>query len=205
MNLNPHENPSAVGEIAKVLGGNLALVAKNYPPFYDALVKANCTAKPVLAVILGTIAVENPTFNIGHEKGGPTYFKEMYDITSSKPNRRKVAKNLGNDKPGDGIKYHGRGLIQITGKFNYAKYGKKIGVDLVANPDAALEPANAFRIFVEYYKDHGIDVWANKWHTATMPADKEAALQKCRRLVNGGLTHYDRFKAKTLAFLALQA
>lgn len=43
--------------------------------------------------------------------------------------------NNGNDQPGDGWKYRGRGFNQITFKSLYKKYGDKIGVDLVSNPD----------------------------------------------------------------------
>lgn len=63
------------------------------------------------------------------------------------------AKNLGNTEPGDGWKYRGRGLIQITGKDNYKKYGKIIGRDLVKNPDLALDPKVAMEIALAYWED----------------------------------------------------
>jgi putative chitinase len=64
---------------------------------------------------------------------------------------------LGNDQPGDGWTYRGGGLNQLTGKGQYAKYGKLIGVDLVAHPARILEPAIAVEIAVVYMVDryHG--------------------------------------------------
>ena len=59
---------------------------------------------------------------------------------------------MGNDKPGDGYKYRGRGFIQITGKENYQKIGKMIGEDLVANPDLANDPKIAAKIIPAYFK-----------------------------------------------------
>lgn len=59
---------------------------------------------------------------------------------------------MGNDKPGDGFKYRGRGFIQITGKENYDKIGKMIGVDLVTNPDLANDPEIAAKIIPAYFK-----------------------------------------------------
>lgn len=60
-------------------------------------------------------------------------------------------KNLGNDKQGDGYKYRGRGYIQITGKANYKKFGDMIGVDLIKNPDKALEPEIADKLALAFW------------------------------------------------------
>jgi len=59
---------------------------------------------------------------------------------------------MGNTAPGDGFKYRGRGFIQITGKENYDKIGKAIGVDLVNNPDLANDPEIAAKIIPAFFK-----------------------------------------------------
>jgi predicted chitinase len=60
---------------------------------------------------------------------------------------------LGNAEPGDGWKYHGRGFVQLTGRDNYAHYGKALGLDLVNHPDLAAEPTNAAKIATQYWKE----------------------------------------------------
>lgn len=57
----------------------------------------------------------------------------------------------GNSESGEGNKYRGRGFIQLTGKANYAKMGKAIGVDLVKDPDKASDPEIAAKITAEFY------------------------------------------------------
>ena len=53
----------------------------------------------------------------------------------------------------EGFKYRGRGLIQLTGKDNYAKYSKLLGIDLVKNPDLANDPKIAKDIAVAYFNE----------------------------------------------------
>ena len=53
----------------------------------------------------------------------------------------------------EGFKYRGRGLIQLTGKDNYAKYGKLLGIDLVNKPDLANDPKIAKDIAVAYFNE----------------------------------------------------
>jgi len=59
---------------------------------------------------------------------------------------------MGNDSPGDGYKYRGRGFIQITGKDMYKQVGDKIGVDLVSNPDLANDPEIAAKIVPAFFQ-----------------------------------------------------
>lgn len=61
-------------------------------------------------------------------------------------NRYEGRKDLGNTVPGDGYRFRGRGYVQLTGRRNYQLASTKLGVDLVANPERALEPIIAAQI-----------------------------------------------------------
>ena len=83
---------------------------------------------------------------------------------------------MGNTQKGDGPRYKGRGLLQLTGRANYADYGKALGVDLVNNPTLAAQPALSLKIACEYWKRHNIDA----------DCDRDD-VQAVTRKVNGGL------------------
>ena len=79
------------------------------------------------------------------DKTGEQYFFRMYDINGSRP---KVAKSLGNTIPGDGIKFAGRGQVQLTGRTNYTNMGKYLKLDLVNKPDLLLDTKISARVLV---------------------------------------------------------
>jgi len=82
---------------------------------------------------------------------GPEYVAELiYGMNSG---RKGTKADLGNDQPGDGWKYRGRGIIGITGKDNYRRYGKKLDIDLLNNPDLANDPKITLQIAAEILKD----------------------------------------------------
>jgi hypothetical protein len=86
-----------------------------------------------------------------NEYGGNSYFHRMYDIEGQRPG---VARMLGNLYPGDGVLFHGRGLVQLTGRKNYEHMTELVarplfGVDLEKEPDKALELPIAVAILFE--------------------------------------------------------
>lgn len=71
-------------------------------------------------------------------------------------------KDLGNTEPGDGVKYKGRGALQVTGRSNYASMGVKLGLPLVDHPELLELPENAFRVSVQFWVDHGLNAYADR-------------------------------------------
>ena len=67
---------------------------------------------------------------------------------------KKMGKGLGNTLSGDGGKYFGRGLIQLTGKENYNRYATSSGVDIISNPDLLNTDVNqSAKVAVLYFND----------------------------------------------------
>lgn len=180
-------------DITNIVGSPIANTRKYWPSIIETLNGTDSNKLAFQMAIISTIGVESGLFKPIDEFGGPVYFRRMYDIEGSRP---EVARELGNLKPGDGIKYHGRGFIQLTGYYNYLAYGRALNIDLVNHPELANGQSESISILVKYMLDHGINVWANRAYRTDDDAvyPEEMCLTKIRRLVNGGLRHYEKFK-----------
>jgi putative chitinase len=110
-------------------------------------------------------AHETGGFIFFKELGGPSYFKK-YD----------GRKDLGNIQPGDGARFAGRGMFQLTGRANYTAAAKETGLDFVGKPEMASDPELSVLLAVNYWKSRNINPKAD--------ADD---LEGVTRKINGGL------------------
>lgn len=107
------------------------------------------------AAFVAQLAHESAEFRFMEEIWGPIPAQTRYEP----PNE--LAKRLGNTQAGDGKRFKGRGPIQITGRFNYKKYGDLLGTDLVLQPDLAAQPAVAFSTAGLFWKTNGLNELAD--------------------------------------------
>ena len=108
---------------------------------------------------------------VAHESGELLFTKEL---ASGKAYEGR--KDLGNTQKGDGVKYKGRGLIQITGRANYAAYAKYCGYDVVAKPELLEQPVGAVKSAMWYWQTRGLNALADKDNVLTIT-----------KRINGGL------------------
>ena len=109
------------------------------------------------------------------EYGGRAYF-DKYDTG-------KLAAVLENtpEKDGDGFKYRGRGYVQLTGFTNYKRAGSKLGIDLVNNPDLALDAGHAAAIMIAGMSEG----WFTGKKLADYVDDYMPNYVAARRVING--------------------
>jgi putative chitinase len=69
--------------------------------------------------------------------------------------------DLGNIELGDGPRFKGRGLIQLTGRANYGRYASPPTLDLLEHPELAAKPAVALRLACEFWAFHGLNDFAD--------------------------------------------
>ena len=116
---------------------------------------------------------------IGHESGRLVYVREIWGPTHQQQGYEGRA-DLGNLYLGDGRKYCGRGLIQITGRANYKTCGDALGLDLESSPQLLEQPLIAARSAAWYWQKHGCNELADA-----------GSFRSITRAINGGLNGLD--------------
>jgi putative chitinase len=122
---------------------------------------------------------------IAHESGSLKYVEE---IASGEAYEGRT--DLGNTQPGEGKRFKGRGLIQITGRANYAELSKELNYDFIRDPEALEKPGPAAFSAAWFWWSRGLNRLADI-----------DAFAKITRRINGGLNglkdrleHYERCK-----------
>lgn len=161
--------PTALPSIAQGLANAMPQVIK----------MANLNSPQRIAQFLAQIA---------HESAG---FKTTTEYASGKAYEGR--KDLGNVQRGDGVRFKGRGLIQITGRANYAAMGKALGQDFIKNPTEAADFPWAALTAAVYWNKRLINRYADK-----------NDVRAVTRAVNGGYNGLaDRIRYLKLAQAAL--
>lgn len=128
----------------------------------------------------------------------PKYFRSIEEASAVRQQgpaaiaERVYGGRMGNEAPGDGFKYHGRGFIQLTGRANYEAAGKALGLDLVNKPELAEDPANAAKVALWYWQSRGVSKSAQIGDVA-----------RSTKLINGGLNGLSDRQSKFRSYLTM--
>ena len=169
-------------------------------PLNQVFVKYDIGTPKRQAAFIGQCAVESANFtrlqenlNYSAQRLTQVWFSRFPNVSMAEPyahNPEKLANfvyagRMGNLQDGDGWKFHGRGLIQLTGRENYANCGSGIGVDIIDNPDLLLTPKYAALSAGWFWNKKGLNALADTQEYGTMT-----------RRINGGLTGLEERIAK---------
>lgn len=137
---------------------------------------------------------------IGHESGSLAHVRELWGPTDQQRKYEPpsdVAASLGNDTPGDGFRFRGRGLIQITGRSNYEQVGAGLGVDLIRQPELLEQPEFAVSSACWWWQSRGLNQIAD--------INSEDSYRRITLRINGGLNGFpDRLERWERAKKVLQ-
>lgn len=169
-------------------------------PLNQVFVKYDIGTPKRQAAFIGQCAVESANFtrlqeNLNYSaqrltQVWPSRFPSIEAATPYANNPEKLANfvyagRMGNLQDGDGWQFHGRGLIQLTGRENYENCGNGIGVDLINDPDLLLTPQYAALSAGWFWGKRGLNALADTQEYGTMT-----------RRINGGTTALEERIAK---------
>lgn len=125
-----------------------SIAAAEAPRASAAMLEAHITTQPRASMFLAQVL---------HESAGLRYFEEIASGAAYEWRR-----DLGNVLPGDGVRFKGRGPIQLTGRANYRMAGAALGLPLEANPGLAARHDVGWRIAAWYWSTRGLNTLADR-------------------------------------------
>lgn len=153
-------------QIAESTGANIMRVAGWLSSINDTCDEFGINTPQRKAMFLAQVGHESGSLVFTHELWGPTEEQNGYEGRA----------DLGNTQPGDGFRYRGRGLIQVTGRSNYAAAAMDMDIDCLDNPDLLLTSQNAARSAGWFWKSHGLNEIADT-----------GDFIHCTKIINGGI------------------
>ena len=178
----------------------LGIDEKWLQPLLDTFIKYNISTTQRQASFIGQCQHESNNFrtleeNLHYSADGlmrtwPSRFPsadvaQQYANNPEKIANKVYAGRMGNTEEGDGWKYHGRGVIQLTGRENYERCGTAISADLINQPQLLVEPHYAAMSAGWFWNRAGLNALADSKDYDTMT-----------KRINGGLNGQDDRKAK---------
>jgi hypothetical protein len=155
-----------------------AKIAANLPFVVQGLRARQLVDRPMALMALSTIRAETEGFvPISEGRSRFNTRNTPFDLYEGRA-------DLGNDQPGDGPRFKGRGYVQLTGRANYTRIGAQVGSDLTGNPELGNDPTVAGLVLAQFLKNKEASIRS---------ALASANLRLARKLVNGGSHGLDRF------------
>lgn len=163
-------------EVAAAMDIPLPRAEKWADALTTAMAEGKINTRLRTAAFLAQIGHESGSLIYSKELGGPSYFAKY-----------EGRKDLGNTQPGDGAKFCGRGLIQVTGRANYGRASQELFGDdrLLKNPELLEQPEWAAKSAVWY--------WSTRNLNALADADRFTDIT---RAINGGTNGLGDRKAR---------
>jgi putative chitinase len=186
----------------------LGIEGKWLEPLKETFDKYDISTPKRQACFLGQIMHESGLFKFTKENLNysakalmatwPSRFPDLETATQFERQPEKIANKvysgrMGNMEDGDGAKYIGRGLIQVTGKENYTHCGEALGIDLVSNPQLLEEPRYAALSAGWFWNKKGLNALADE--------GTSNSFEIMTKRINGGLLGLDDRKSKMIEVL----
>lgn len=167
-------------QIAAATGCPVENVRRHWPDIFAALVERGIADRPVCAAVIGTEAIESASQFWPVREG--FYLGEPEPAESYRTTLRYYP-------------WYGRGDSQITWESGYRAAGEAIGVDLISNPDLALDPIISAHILAWFWSEHGVEAAdGSRWWSLPDLA-RAGDLEWVRRVYQGGTDGLDRLTA----------